>query len=173
VIDRAAGGWRRRRLGEALRATALIVTSFTVAHSITLIAASLGWVSVPGQVVEAAIALSIAYTAIENVVRPDVRWRFFLTFGFGLLHGLGFARMLEVQLPPDDVVVPLLAFNVGVELGQLAIVAVALPASWALAGWIGGERYRRIALPALSVILAALGTLWFVERVFEITILGL
>jgi hypothetical protein len=172
VIARDVSGWRRRRLGEALRATALIVTSFTVAHSITLIAASLGYVSVPGKLVEAAIALSIAYTAIENIVRPDVRWRFALTFGFGLLHGLGFARMLEVQLPPDDVIVPLLAFNVGVELGQLAIVALALPVLWLVAGRIGGERYRRLVLPALSVVLAILGVLWLIERVFEITILG-
>jgi hypothetical protein len=174
VIARELGhnGWRRRRLGESLRATALIVTSFTVAHSITLIAASLGYVSIPDQVVEAAIALSIAYTAIENIVRPDVRWRSALTFAFGLLHGLGFARMLEVQLPPDDVIVPLLAFNVGVELGQLAIVALSLPLLWLLAGRIGGERYRRQVLPALSVVLAILGVLWLIERVFEVTILG-
>jgi hypothetical protein len=173
VIARDVADWRRRRLGEALRATALIVTSFTVAHSITLIGASLGWVTVPAQVVEAAIALSIAYTAIENIVRPDVRWRFGLTFAFGLLHGLGFARVLEVQLPPDDVVVPLLAFNVGVELGQLAVVLVALPALWLLAGRLGGPRYRRAALPAMSAVLALFGLLWLVERVFEITILGL
>ena len=172
VIARDVSGWRRRRLGESLRATALIVTSFTVAHSITLIAASLGYVSIPDKVVEAAIALSIAYTAIENIVRPDVRWRFALTFAFGLLHGLGFARMLEVQLPPDDVVVPLLAFNVGVELGQLAIVAIALPVLWVAAGALGGDRYRRLVLPALSAILAVLGLLWLVERVFEVTILG-
>jgi hypothetical protein len=172
VIAREIDGWRRRRLREALRATALIVTSFTVAHSITLIAASLGYVSVPGKLVEAAIALSIAYTAIENIVRPDVRWRFALTFAFGLLHGLGFARMLEVQLPPDDVIVPLLAFNVGVELGQLAIVALVLPLLWLVAGRIGGERYRRHVLPALSIVLAILGVLWLIERVFEVTVLG-
>ena len=69
------------------------------------------------------IAASIVYTAIEDVVRPDVRWRFALTFAFGLVHGLGFASMLEELLPPGDVVVPLLVFNLGVELGQLTIVA--------------------------------------------------
>jgi hypothetical protein len=167
------GGWRRRRLGEALRATAVIVTSFTVAHSVTLVAAALGWVSVPARLVEAAIALSIVYTAVENVVRPAARWRFALTAGFGLLHGLGFARMLEVLLPPDDAVVPLLAFNLGVELGQLAIVAVALPPAWLLAGALGPDRYRRLALPALSAILAGLGLVWLAERVLEVTILGL
>ncbi len=164
VITRVGGTWQRRSLGSALRATALIVTSFTVAHSLTLIAASLGWVRLPGQLVETVIALSIAYTAIENIVRPDVRWRFALTFGFGLLHGLGFARMLEVMLPPDDVVLPLLAFNLGVELGQLVVVAVALPLFWLLAGFLGADRYRRLALPALSSILATLGLIWLAER---------
>jgi hypothetical protein len=173
-LSRQPDGWRRRRLPDALRATALIVTGFTVAHSLTLIAASLGWVDLPGQLVESAIALSIAYTAIENVIRPDgARWRLGLTFAFGLLHGLGFARMLEVLLPPDDVILPLLAFNVGVELGQLAIVAIALPATWLLCGAIGAERYRRVAMPALSAILAVLGLLWLAERVLEVTILGL
>jgi len=172
VLARDVSGWRRRRFVEALRATALIVTSFTVAHSITLIAASLGFVSIPAQIVESAIAISIVYTAIENVLRPDVPWRFVLTFAFGLVHGLGFARVLAVMLPPDDVIVPLLTFNVGVELGQLAIVAVALPAWWLLCGAVGPERYRRVAMPALSAILAVLGLLWLAERIFAITILG-
>ncbi len=154
----------RPRARDAVRATALLVSSFTVAHSLTLIAASLGWVEVPARVVEAAIALSIVYTAIENMIFPEARWRPALTFGFGLLHGLGFARMLEVMLPPDDVVVPLLAFNVGVELGQLAIVAVALPLLLLLARALGPVRYRRYALPAFSVVLALLGVMWLVER---------
>jgi hypothetical protein len=171
IAREPTGTWQRRRLGGALRATAVIVTSFTIAHSITLIAAALDWVAAPARLVESAIALSIAYTAIENIVRPDASWRFALTFGFGLLHGLGFARMLE--LPPDDVVVPLLAFNVGVELGQLAVVVLILPLAWALAGVIGGERYRRIALPAASAVLASLGLLWLAERLFDVTILGL
>ena len=168
----AEGAWRRRRFPEALRATAASVTSFTVAHSITLIAASLGYVSVPAQIVESAIALSIAYTAVENIIRPDVRWRFVLTFGFGLLHGMGFARVLAVMLPPDDVVVPLLTFNVGVELGQLLVVAVALPLWWLLAGALGAARYRRIALPAISAALGVLGLFWLAERLFDVTILG-
>jgi hypothetical protein len=165
--------WTLRSLGKTFAAMGLIVTSFTIAHSITLIAASLGWVRVPSQLVESVIALSIAYTAIENIVRPDVRWRFVLTFGFGLLHGLGFARMLEVLLPPDDVVVPLLAFNVCVELGQLVVVACALPVFWLLARTIGGRNYRRYALPAMSALLAIAGLLWLAERLLEVTILGL
>jgi hypothetical protein len=172
VLARGDLGWRRRRFREALRATAWIVTSFTVAHSITLIAASLGYVSVAARVVESAIALSIAYTAVENIVKPDVPWRFVLTFAFGLIHGMGFARVLAVLLPPDDVIVPLLTFNVGVELGQLAIVALTLPLWWLLCGAVGPERYRRVVMPALSAILAVLGALWLAERLFEITILG-
>jgi len=174
VIARPAGGaWALRSVGQTLGATAILVTSFTVAHSITLIAASLGAVDLPARLVETIIALSIAYTAVENLIRPDVRWRHVLTFGFGLLHGLGFARMLEVLLPPDDVVVPLLAFNVGVELGQLVIVAIALPVVMLLARGLGAERYRRLALPVVSAALAILGVLWLVERLFEVTILGL
>lgn len=165
-------GWTLRSLGKTFAAMATIVTSFTIAHSITLIAASLGWVAVPARLVESVIALSIAYTAIENIVRPDVRWRFVLTFGFGLLHGLGFARMLEVLLPPDDVVVPLLAFNVGVELGQLVVVAVALPLCWLLGRALGGVRYRRVALPVMSGVLALGGLAWLAERLLDVTILG-
>jgi hypothetical protein len=173
VLARGPDGWRRRRLPDALRATAWIVSSFTLAHTITLISASLGWVSVPGRVVESAIAASIAYTAIENVARPDVRWRFVLTFGFGLVHGLGFASALQVMLPPGDVVVPLLAFNVGVEVGQLMIVAIALPLWWLLCGAVGPERYRRVVMPVLSGALALLGLVWLVQRVLDLHILQL
>ncbi|MCA9677842.1 MAG: HupE/UreJ family protein, partial [Myxococcales bacterium] len=178
VIGRGPGGdagaprWQPRHLGAALGAMARIVTAFTLAHSITLISASLGWVSVPSRVVESAIALSIAYTAIENVIRPDVRWRFVLTFSFGLLHGLGFARVLEVLLPPDDVIVPLLSFNVGVELGQLVIVAIALPLFWLIALAAGGRAYRRVIMPLLSAALGVLGLLWLAERLLDLRILG-
>jgi hypothetical protein len=95
-----------------------------------------------------------------------------VAFGFGLLHGLGFARMLTPLLPPGDVIVPLLCFNVGVELAQLTIVAVALPVSWMLARAIGAAAYRRYALPALAIILGALGSGWLVERLFAVTRLG-
>jgi hypothetical protein len=166
------GAWEPRPLRSSLRATAAIVTSFTVAHSLTLIAASLGWVSLPSRLVESAIALSIAYTAIENIVRPDVRWRFALTFAFGLVHGLGFARMLAELLPPDGIVVPLLAFNAGVELGQLLVVLIALPLLTTICRAVGGTRYRRVVMPIASALIAALGIVWLVERVFELTLLG-
>ncbi|MCE9578002.1 MAG: HupE/UreJ family protein [Deltaproteobacteria bacterium] len=173
ILVRDGERWQLRHVGAALRRTAGTITAFTIAHSLTLIAASLGWVALPSRLVEIMIAVSIAYTAIENIVRPDVRWRFALTFGFGLVHGLGFASVLADLLPPGDVVVPLLAFNVGVEIGQFAIVLVALPLFAALARLAGAARYRRVVMPALSSAIAVLGAIWIVERVFEVTILGL
>jgi hypothetical protein len=156
-----------------LRATAVVITAFTVAHSMSLIAAALGWVELPSRVVESLIALSIAYTAAEDIARPDVRWRFVLTFGFGLVHGLGFASTLAVQLPPSHVVVPLLCFNVGVELGQLTIVLVALPVFYMLARELGAARYRQRVMPAIAAAIFVAGVIWVVERTFRVTILGM
>lgn len=173
VRDHASpGGWRLRPLGAALRATALVASAFTLAHSLTLIAAALGWVAVPVVVVESIIALSIVWTAIEDAIRPDVRWRFALTFGFGLVHGLGFARMLAVLLPPSDRILPLLAFNLGVELAHLVVIALALPAMWLVGRAVGAARYRTRVLPVAAGLLAGLGLLWLVERVFGVTVLG-
>jgi len=163
--------WHTRAFWPTLRATAVVITAFTIAHSITLIAAALGLVSLPGGFVEAMIALSIAYTAAEDVVRPDVRWRYGLTFGFGLIHGLGFASVLAELLPPNDVVVPLLCFNVGVELGQLTIVLVALPVFCGIARLAGGDRYRRTVLPALAGVIFLLGLTMVIERIFDVRIL--
>jgi hypothetical protein len=167
------GRWHQKPLVPSLRTTAGIVTAFTIAHSLTLISASLGWVRLPSRFVESMIALSIAYTALEDVVKPDVRWRFALTFGFGLIHGLGFASVLARLLPPHDVVVPLLAFNVGVELGQLTIVCIALPTFALVCRALGAERYRRVFLPIAAAVIFALGLIWIVERVVGVTILGL
>jgi HupE / UreJ protein len=166
MLRRSDGRYVIKPFGATLRATATVVTAFTLAHSLTLIAAALGWLSLPSRVVESAIAASIAYTAAENIIRPDARWRYFLTFGFGLAHGLGFASALAVDLPPHGVVPPLLCFNVGVEIGQLTIVAIALPLFYSAARWLGAERYRRWAMPVLSAVIFAFGSLWFVERAF-------
>jgi hypothetical protein len=167
VIARGGAGWHARRPLDALRATAVIVTAFTVAHSLTLAAASLGWLRLPGRLVESVIAASILYTAIENVVLPGARHRFAMTFGFGLVHGLGFASVLEARLPPEHVIAPLLGFNLGVELGQLAIVAVALPVLLALARAAGPDRYRRIVLAAAAVPLCLISAKWLIERAFD------
>jgi hypothetical protein len=169
VLVRTSGGWDTRAPFAAVRATATIVTAFTIAHSLSLIAAALGWIALPSRLVESLIALSIVYTAVENVIRPDVRWRFALTFGFGLVHGLGFASTLEERLPPTHVIVPLLSFNVGVELGQLTIVAVVLPAFWAACRLLGADRYRRYVLVTAAVVLSSVGIKWLIERVFDVS----
>ncbi|MCX5745173.1 MAG: HupE/UreJ family protein [Proteobacteria bacterium] len=173
VLTRAPdGGWQRRPLRPTLVATARIVTAFTIAHSLSLIAASLGWIRLPAQLVESAIAISIAYTAVEDVVAPDVRWRFALAFGFGLVHGLGFASALEALLPPDHIVTPLLLFNLGVELGQLTIVLVALPVLWFGCRVVGAVRYRHTVMPGLAAVIFVLGIVWLIERLAGISIFG-
>jgi len=171
MLVRERDRWHTRPFIATLRSTAVVITAFTIAHSISLIAAALGYVELPSRFVESMIALSIAYTAAEDVVRPDVRWRFALTFGFGLVHGLGFAATLAELLPPRDVIVPLLCFNVGVELGQLTIVLVALPVFFGVARVAGGERYRNKALPLLAGIIFLLGLTMFVERILGTRIL--
>jgi hypothetical protein len=137
--------WDRLRGG--LRYVLGVVTAFTVAHSLTLVSAGLGWVRLSPRLVEPAIALSIAYVAVENLVVSEPRFRWLLTFGFGLVHGFGFASVLrDIGLPPRGLVLSLLSFNVGVELGQLAVVAMVGPALWLFARW----RWRPPQLAALA-----------------------
>ena len=141
-----------------------IVTGFTIAHSITLSLASLGVVEVPSRIVEPLIAATIVWVALENLVFPNgARWRWLVAAVFGLVHGLGFASALtELGLPRDAMVRALIGFNVGVELGQLAFVAIAMPA----VVWLA-KPGRVARLPqALSVIVALAGTFWLVERLF-------
>lgn len=120
----------RRGLGYVMR----IVTAFTIAHSVTLCASALGWVALPSRLVESFIAVSIGYVALENILRPEPRHRFLLTFSFGLMHGFGFASVLkEVGLPKAGLLWSLLSFNLGVELGQLAVVVLGFPVLFLLA----------------------------------------
>jgi energy-converting hydrogenase Eha subunit E len=140
-----------------------IITSFTVAHSITLILAAMGMARLPSRLVECAIALTIVYVAAENFWRRSMSHRWMLTFAFGLIHGFGFANVLaELGLPALGRVRCLLAFNVGVELGQLAIVCVAFPLIVLLER---GAHGRRVAL-AISAAVGLFGLGWFVERAF-------
>jgi hypothetical protein len=151
------------------RAKALLVqvTAFTVAHSITLGLGLYGVVTVSPSIVEPLIALSIVYVAVENLVTNKLHvWRPFVVFGFGLLHGLGFAGVLhEIGLPRADYVTGLIAFNVGVELGQLAVIAVAFAVSGL---WFRTRPwYRtRIVQPA-SAAIALVGLFWTIERVVD------
>lgn len=147
----------------SLRSMLFIVTGFTVAHSITLSAAALGLVTIPAAIVEPAIAASIAYVGIENFLKPAPRRRIAVTFLLGLIHGFGFAGMLaELGLPRDALAVALVCFNGGVELGQAAVVAVALPVLLLLRRWPWWEAR---AVPILSIGVAVAGVYWFVERV--------
>jgi hydrogenase/urease accessory protein HupE len=156
-----------------LRDVVLVVTSFTVAHSLTLMLAAADVVRVPSRVSEALIAASIVAVAVENLTaRPSAaRHRWIVTFAFGLVHGLGFATELRTRLAEigGRLLVPVISFNLGVELGQLAIVAVVLPLLTRLRrpDAPGAEvRQRRLCRMA-SVPILMLGLYWLADRVFS------
>lgn len=140
------------------------VTMFTIAHSITLSLSMLDIVSLPARVVEPLIALSIAYVAIENLFSPKLhRSRLWIVFGFGLLHGLGFASILaEFGMPRDDFALALISFNIGIEFGQLAVILIAF---LGLTVWFKNKQlYRHVVVIPLSVLISLTGFYWFWER---------
>jgi hydrogenase/urease accessory protein HupE len=152
-------------LGGSFTRLALIVTGFTLAHSVTLSLAALNVVNPPASLIEPAIALSIVFVGADNLLKKDGRdVRAWIAFGFGFIHGFGFASVLrEMDLPARALGWSLFSFNVGVEIGQLAIVAAvaaALAAVRSRSEVIG----RRLAW-AGSVAVIAAGTFWFAERV--------
>lgn len=157
-------GWRR------LIGT---ITAFTLAHSITLFAATLGWVHVPQAPVEAVIALSILFLATEIIHnrqgRPGIAKRFpwLVAFIFGLLHGFGFAGALaEIGLPEQSIPLALLFFNVGVELGQLLFVAVVVSAGWVLRKLVA-EKTLQGSEVAASYVIGSLSAYWVIERTYS------
>src|SRR5262245_41250573 len=142
------------------------VTAFTLAHSITLALATTGLLLIPGRIVEPLIAASIVYVGVENLVRtaPASRWK--LTFAFGLIHGLGFATVLrDLGVGAGSrgaIVLPLAAFNIGVEAGQVAVASCVVPLFW----WLNARSASRIRFAgAWSVLVIAAGAYWFVERI--------
>jgi hydrogenase/urease accessory protein HupE len=140
-----------------------VVTAFTVAHSLTLGVAVLGLWTPPSRVVEPLIALSIAYVGVENLLLKDAGKRWRITFPFGLIHGFGFASALhELALPSRAIPAALLSFNLGVEAGQLMVLALMIPLVAAVRRmrWLEGARAR---IPSLGV--AAVGAVWFVARI--------
>lgn len=140
------------------------VTMFTLAHTITLALAMNNIVELPANVVEPLIALSIAYVGVENVVANELhKSRLILVFLFGLLHGLGFAGVLtDFGMPQDDFAVALISFNVGVEFGQLAVIALAFVL---LSIWFKDQSiYRRIVIVPGSALITVTGLYWFLER---------
>lgn len=139
------------------------VTMFTLAHTMTLGLSMAGWISLPANIVEPLIALSIAYVAVENIFVRDIhKFRLALVFAFGLLHGLGFASMLaDFGMPDDAFLTALISFNIGVELGQLAVIALA----FALTVWFSQKAWYHAAIVVpVSLLIAAIGLYWTVER---------
>lgn len=161
----AVTGWR-----QALGPVAKTVTLFTLAHSVTLALAAGGWVRLAPSVVEPAIAATIMLAAVDNLRPLLLRWRGAVTFGFGLIHGFGFAGVLgELQLPAAQFGWALFQFNLGLELGQLALVAAVVPLLFML-------RHRPAYVPVLlragSVAALGMAALWLVERTGDWTGLG-
>jgi len=149
------------------RSILLQVSTFTVAHSITLGLTMYGIVSLPARVVEPMIALSIAYVAIENLVTSDLQpWRLALVFSFGLLHGMGFAGVLrELGLPRSQFLTALLTFNGGVEAGQLTVIALTFGV---VAYWRSdASTYRRWVVVPASLAIAVTGVYWTIQRAFS------
>lgn len=143
-----------------------VVTAFTLAHSLTLTLASLSLVSLPSRFVEAAIAASVILAAVNNIYPLFRGRRPVAAFVFGLIHGFGFASVLiDLGLPKGSLLASLLGFNLGVEIGQLCIVAAFLPLAFALREtWF----YRRLLLTSGSAMIALVAVVWFVERAFDV-----
>ncbi len=174
VTDPRTGVTRTRwvpshNLRLALTNVLKVVTAFTVAHSITLALSVLNIVNPPSRWVESIIAASVVLAALNNIwpVISEARWK--LTFVFGLVHGFGFASALkDAGLAKGALVAPLVGFNVGVEIGQLCIVAVVLPIAWSLRG----TRTYRGAFAGGSLAIAAIAGLWLVQRVFDLSLIA-
>ena len=144
-----------------LLSLAKVVTSFTVAHSVTLALATFGIVALPARLIESLIALSIAYIAIENFMGKTLVHRWKITFLFGLVHGFGFSNVLrEMELTRRTLAVSLFSFNIGVEAGQLVFVALLFP----LVLYLGKSRWKKHVMAGASVAIMSLGFYWFVQR---------
>lgn len=170
VMRRARSGWEPvANLKQALLPVVGIVTAFTVAHSITLGLAATRTLLLPAAVIEPAIAATIVLAAIDNLRPIFGARRGVVTFLFGLIHGFGFADVLaELSLPPLDFAAALLKFNLGLELGQLAIVGVAVGV---LHGLRRLPQYPALAIRGGSLLACAIGAAWFVERTTDISLL--
>lgn len=155
------------KVGEMIK----IVTSFTLAHSLTLLLAATNVLALNPRITEALIAASIVYVAVENYFVKEARYRWILTFAFGLVHGLGFSEVLRERLiEVKSIAVPVVSFNLGVELGQLAILAVAFP----LLAVLRRSEGARVWAPRIgSAAILLLGLGWLIERLFELEFMPL
>ena len=138
-----------------------IVTAFTIAHSLTLTLAALNIVTLPAALVESVIALSIVYVAAENLWRKQTSHRPWLTFGFGLIHGLGFANILrDLTQTQSNLLLSLASFNLGIEIGQIAIAVLVFYGMSLIQ-----KRQRKLILRyGASVLMICMGSVWFAER---------
>jgi len=171
VLGRKESRTQNLNFGNMFSEILKVVTAFTVAHSITLILASLNIMSLPSRLVESLIALSVAISGL-NIIVPIFRGRHWqVAFGFGLIHGFGFAGVLsDLSLPTAQYISGLLSFNLGVEFGQLAIVLVLVP----LLILLSGPKPTRLATRACAgVLITAFGALWVAERYWDLSIASL
>ena len=173
ALRRAGGhGWTPiDGLGRVLLETTKTLTAFTVAHAFVLTPAVLGAISVPARLVEPAVAITIMLAALDNIrpVLPRLRWQ--VAFSFGLVHGLSFASVLgPMRLPAASLAVALGSFNLGVEVGQIAIALLLVPIAFSLRY---EAAYRRLVSPAISLGALVLAGVWFFDRVFALDLLSL
>ena len=170
VMRRTPTGWKPvEKISQAILPVVGIVSAFTVAHSITLALAALKLVSLPSSFIEPSIAVTIMLAALDNVWPIFPVRRIVVTFFFGLIHGFGFASVLsELNLPTADFAWALLQFNVGLEMGQLMIVAVATTALFGLRDW---RRYRSVVILGGSSVAFVVAALWFIERTANVKVL--
>lgn len=170
VLVRAEGQWQAAGEFSSVCWNVLsIVTAFTVAHSLTLSLAALDVVRLPSRLVESTIAASVVLAGFGNLYPKITSRRWIVAFGFGLIHGFGFAAVLtDLGLPQDSLLLSLVSFNVGVEVGQLAIVAAFLPLAYLLRrSW----SYPRLVLTGGSLAVIAIALVWFTERAFDLQLL--
>jgi len=170
VLRRERGKWfAAERFTAAFIDVFKIVTAFTIAHSITLSLAALGVLALPSRLVESTIAASVFFAALNNLFPLVYGKRWMVAFVFGLIHGFGFASVLaDLGLPQDALLTALVGFNLGVEAGQLAIVAVFLPIAYVLRDT---RFYRNGVLLLGSLLIAMFAAVWFIERAFDLTLL--
>ncbi len=155
-------------IGLSTREAIKIITSFTVAHSITLLLAAMQLITLNSKFVESVIALSICYVALENLLAKQVNYRWLVTFSFGLIHGFGFAGVLQEYITgKSDLVLSVVSFNVGVEVGQMIIFLIMLPILHLMRKKLAARKITVVA----SISIFILGFIWLVERVFNLQLL--
>jgi hypothetical protein len=169
IIGIFAGRGSPGTVRQKLYAAVKVVTAFTLSHSLTLGLAAFGIINIPSAITESLIAVTIVLAALNNIWPLVTRRLWLVALIFGLVHGLGFANVLgELGLPRENLIWALLAFNIGVELGQLAVVLAVVPLMLFAAREFS---FRRLALPAANLFIAAIGAMWFADRALGFAIL--